>query len=88
MHPDYNTIVADAVFHSFLRQSGNSLFIGTHWVIYKQLLCGFGLGNICYFVGIRSKNYASEVSKDITLSVILGTLFVLLTHFVFALLEF
>ena len=88
MHPKYNVIVADTIFHSFLRSGNSYWFIGTNWVFYKQLTCGFGLGNICYFVGIRPKNYARDISRDITLAIILGSVLVLLTHLAFALAEF
>jgi ABC-type multidrug transport system ATPase subunit len=88
MHPQHNAVFADAIFHGFLRQGNSWAFQGTHWVIYKQLVCGFGLANICYAIGMRAKSSTQEISRDITGAVIWGTLFVLLTHLVFALLEF
>jgi ABC-type multidrug transport system ATPase subunit len=88
MHPQYNAVLADAIFHSFLREGGMTFFKGTHWVMAKELVCGLGLANICYWMGLRSKSSTRDISKDITLAVIWGTLFVLLTHLVFALLEF
>lgn len=88
MHPQHNAIFADAIFHSFLRQGGELFFKGSSWVICKALVCGFGIGNICYLIGMRPKSSTRDISRDITLSVIWGTLFVLMTHLVFALLEF
>jgi ABC-type transporter Mla maintaining outer membrane lipid asymmetry permease subunit MlaE len=88
MAPEVNAIMADAIFHKRLRQGGSFFLIGTHWLIYKQLTCGFGLANIIYFIGIRPKSSTRDISRDITLAVIWGTLFVLFVHLVFALLEF
>lgn len=88
MHPQHNAVFVDAIFHGFLRHGDSAMFQGTQWVIYKQLVCGFGLANICYAIGMRAKASTQEISRDITSAVIWGTIFVLMTHLVFALLEF
>lgn len=88
MHPQHNLIFADAIFHSFIAQGGELFFKGTGWVVAKQLVCGLGLANICYAIGIGPKASPQHISRDITRAVIWGTLFVLLAHLVFALLEF
>ena len=88
MHPDYNIIQADAIFHGLLREIDSVFFRGTDWILSKSLVCGFGIANICYLVGSKPKSSARDISHDITLTVILSTLFVMLTHLIFALLEF
>lgn len=88
MDPNVSAVYADVVFHKKLRIGGAYFYRGTGWVIYKQLVCGFGIANICYYIGIRPKSSTRDISNDITRAIIWGTLFVLLTHLVFALLEF
>jgi ABC-type transporter Mla maintaining outer membrane lipid asymmetry ATPase subunit MlaF/ABC-type transporter Mla maintaining outer membrane lipid asymmetry permease subunit MlaE len=82
--PDY----WDGNFHRDLRIPGEILYRGTAWLAAKICLCGLGVGSIAYHIGIRPKSSGVEVSRGITTTIILATLFVLLVHFVFAFLEF
>ena len=52
----------------------------------KESACGIGTG-VIGFTGLGSKQSASDVSNAIT-STVLDPLYVLLVHFVIALLEF
>ena len=61
---------------------------GWGWVLLKNLLCGFGTAAIAYHCGITAKQSASDVSHSITSTVLWATLYVLVIHFVVALLEF
>ncbi len=61
---------------------------GWGWVLLKNLLCGFGTAVIAYHRGITAKQSASDVSHCITSTVLWATLYVLIVHFVVALLEF
>jgi ABC-type multidrug transport system ATPase subunit/ABC-type transporter Mla maintaining outer membrane lipid asymmetry permease subunit MlaE len=82
--PDY----WDGNFHRDLRIPGEVLYRGTAWLAAKLCLSGLGVGSIAYHVGIRQKSSGVEVSRGITTTIILATLFVLLVHFAFAFLEF
>ncbi len=62
--------------------------IGWRWVMLKNLTCGVGTGTIGYYLGVAPKHSASDVSKAITSTVLWTTLFVLIVHFVVALMEF
>ena len=62
--------------------------IGWRWVLAKNLVCGVGTGAIGYYLGISRKQSATDVSRAITSTVLWTTLFVLVVHFVVALLEF
>lgn len=61
---------------------------GWGWVLLKNMLCGFGTAAIAYHRGITTKQSASDVSHSITSTVLWATLYVLIVHFVVALLEF
>ncbi|GAB5516959.1 ABC transporter permease [Rhodopirellula baltica] len=61
---------------------------GWDWVLAKNLLCGFGTAAIGYHQGITPKHSAGDVSHCITATVLWTTLYVLVVHFVVALLEF
>lgn len=61
---------------------------GWGWVMLKNLLCGIGTAAIAYHQGITPKQSAGDVSAAITSTVLWTTLYVLIVHFVIALLEF
>ncbi|MFG0288389.1 MAG: ABC transporter permease, partial [Rhodopirellula sp. JB044] len=61
---------------------------GWGWVVLKNTLCGFGTAGIAYHQGITPKQSANDVSHSITATVLWATLYVLVVHFVIALLEF
>ena len=57
-------------------------------MLLKVELCALGTGAIAYFLGARQKMAASDVSKAVTRTIILASLFVLGVHFGMAFLEF
>lgn len=61
---------------------------GWHWVLLKNGACALGTAVIAYYQGIAPKDSAADVSRAITVTVLWATLFVLVVHFVVALLEF
>ncbi|MCC9644755.1 ABC transporter permease [Rhodopirellula sp. JC740] len=67
---------------------GLTTWKGWDWVLAKNLLCGFGTAAIGYHQGITPKHSASDVSHCITTTVLWTTLYVLVVHFIIALLEF
>ena len=71
-----------------LQADGSFWPIGWKWVLLKNLTCGVGTGVIGYYLGIRPKDSASDVSRAITSTVLWTTLYVLIVHFVVALWEF
>lgn len=72
-----NLTVTDSVFPS-----------GIGWVTLKNTLCGVGTAAIGYYRGLSPKHSANDVSSAITSTVLWTTLYVLVVHFVVALLEF
>ncbi|MEM6979469.1 MAG: ABC transporter permease [Planctomycetota bacterium] len=60
---------------------------GFGYVLSKNLICGIGSAAISYYQGITTKHSASEVSHSITATVLWSTLFVLMVHFLIALIE-
>ncbi len=71
-----------------LQQEGTWAFVGSQWVLLKNILCGIGTATIGYYRGLSPKNSASDVSHAITSTVLWATLYVLVVHFAVALLEF
>ncbi|TWU49596.1 ABC transporter permease [Rubripirellula reticaptiva] len=61
---------------------------GWGWVAIKNLACGIGTGAIGYYRGASPKFSAGDVSDAITSTVLWTTLYVLLVHFIVALMEF
>lgn len=58
------------------------------WVQAKNLLCALGIATISYYRGLTPKRSAGDVSRSITSTVLWTTLFVLVVHFLVALVEF
>ncbi|WP_342190293.1 ABC transporter permease [Stieleria varia] len=61
---------------------------GWEWVLLKNITCGVGTAVIGYHQGVSLKQSASDVSHSITSTVLWTTLYVLIVHFLIALLEF
>ncbi|NND96341.1 MAG: ATP-binding cassette domain-containing protein, partial [Pirellulaceae bacterium] len=87
-HQDVGPYFWQQHFYRNLEQSQSPMFIGWGWVMLKNLLCGVGTAAIGYYRGISPKHSASDVSHAITSTVLWTTLYVLVVHFVVALLEF
>ena len=58
------------------------------WVQAKNLFCALGIATISYYRGLTPKRSAGDVSRSITSTVLWTTLYVLVVHFVVALVEF
>ncbi len=71
-----------------LRVDDSLLLSGWKWVTLKNVLCGVGTAAIGYYRGIATKKSASDVSNAITSTVLWTTLYVLVVHFIVALIEF
>lgn len=87
-HSDIGPYFWEQHFFRNIRTDDSSWPIGWRWVIAKNLTCGVGTGVIGYYLGIAPKHSAADVSGGITSTVLWTTLFVLVVHFVVALLEF
>jgi ABC-type multidrug transport system ATPase subunit len=61
---------------------------GWSWVLLKNVACGVGTAAIGYYRGLLPKHSASDVSSAITSTVLWTTLYVLVVHFLVALVEF
>ena len=61
---------------------------GWSWVLLKNIACGVGTAAISYYRGLSPKHSASDVSSAITTTVLWTTLYVLVVHFIVALIEF
>jgi len=85
-HPDVPSFYWQQ--HFFRNLVGEDASVGALWVLAKNLLCGVGTAVIGYHQGLRPKQSAGDVSQAITSTVLWTTLFVLLVHFVIALIEF
>ena len=74
--------------HFFRNMDGGSELAGWQWVSIKNVLCAVGIATIAYYRGMTPKESATDVSNSITTTVLWTTLYVLVVHFVIALLEF
>ena len=75
-------------FHRGLFEPASLFYRGSHWLIAKLLCSGFGIALISYFLGRRPKYSSSDVSRSVTKTILLATLYVLIVHFIFSLFEF
>jgi len=87
-HPDIGPFFWDQHFYRNLVTAGGGWPEGWGWVMLKNLACGIGTAAIGYYRGLSPKQSASDVSDAITSTVLWTTLFVLLVHFIVALIEF
>lgn len=87
-HPEIGPYFWDQHFYRNLNDPGGGWPLGWRWVMLKNLICGVGTGVIGYYRGLTPKQSASDVSRAITSTVLWTTLFVLVVHFVVALIEF
>ncbi|MEZ6133071.1 MAG: ABC transporter permease [Planctomycetaceae bacterium] len=87
-HADQGIAFWDAHFHKELRLPGSLFYKGTGWLIGKLLTCAVGIAMISWKCGSAPKQSAAEISTGVTRTILWSTLFTLVTHFVFSLLEF
>jgi ABC-type transporter Mla maintaining outer membrane lipid asymmetry permease subunit MlaE len=87
-HPDQTYFFWDQNFHRSLRTAGETLWVGSWWLLLKVELCAFGIAAIAYFQGAREKLAAQDVSQSVTRTIIAASLYVLVVHFALAFLEF
>lgn len=78
----------DAHFHRELRLPDSLWYKGTGWLIAKLLTCAVGIALISWTSGAAEKQSAPDISRGVTRTILWGTLFTLLVHFVFSFLEF
>lgn len=86
MHPQIGPYFWEQHFYRHL--NGATWPLGWQWVLLKNVTCGVGTAAIGYYRGIAPKGSASDVSHAITSTVLWTTLYVLVIHFVVALIEF
>lgn len=87
-HPELGPYFWQQHFYRNLDDGSDWFFRGFGWVMTKALVCGVGIAAISYYRGYRPKGSAGEVSEAITATVLWSTLYVLVVHFVIALIEF
>ena len=87
-HPNIGPYFWEQHFFRNLESSDRSWRVGWGWVLLKNITCGVGTAAIGYYRGIAPKHSASDVSNAITSTVLWTTLYVLVVHFVVALIEF
>jgi ABC-type multidrug transport system ATPase subunit/ABC-type transporter Mla maintaining outer membrane lipid asymmetry permease subunit MlaE len=88
MHPELGPHFWQVHFHHILADTGSWFYKGSGWLLAKILCCSAGMGLIAYLVGMTPKRSSRAVSAGITLNILLSTIFVLLVHLAFALVEF
>jgi ABC-type transporter Mla maintaining outer membrane lipid asymmetry permease subunit MlaE len=87
-HPEQGPWFWQLHFHRELAVPDSLFYRGTAWLMAKTTLCAAGIALIAYNQGTRPKDSSRAVSRGVTSTILWSTLFVLLTHFVFAFLEF
>ncbi len=87
-HAEEGIAFWDAHFHKELRLPATMFYKGTGWLIAKLLTCAVGIALISWKCGASPKQSAPDISKGVTQTILWSTLFTLMTHFVFSLLEF
>ncbi|MCO8123182.1 ABC transporter permease [Stieleria sp. TO1_6] len=87
-YPDVGPYFWQQHFSRNLVSASGWMYAGWKWVAVKNVLCGLGTATIAYYQGLAPKHSASDVSRSITSTVLWTTLFVLVVHFIIALLEF
>lgn len=87
-HPEPGIAFWDAHFHQYLIPSQGFLYKGSDWLLAKLLMCGTGIAMISWRCGISPKQSGPDISRGVTRTILWSTLFTLVVHFVFSLLEF
>ena len=87
-YPDRGPDFWHLYFHRGLLVTGQNFYRGTGWLLAKLLCSGFGVALISYFMGRKPKFSSSDVSRAITTTILLATLYVLTVHFIFSFFEY
>jgi ABC-type transporter Mla maintaining outer membrane lipid asymmetry ATPase subunit MlaF/ABC-type transporter Mla maintaining outer membrane lipid asymmetry permease subunit MlaE len=87
-HPTIGPYFWEQHFYRNLEVTGLGWPLGWGWVLLKNIACGVGTAAIGYYRGVSPKHSASDVSSAITSTVLWTTLYVLVVHFIVALIEF
>lgn len=87
-HPDPGIAFWDSHFHQYLIPPQGFFYKGSDWLIAKLLTCGAGIAMISWRCGISPKQSGPEISRGVTQTILWSTLFALMVHFLFSLLEF
>lgn len=87
-HPERGPEFWGHHFFENLRQVGSMWYLGAGWLWGKLAVSGLGIGAIAYFQGLKPKGSPADVSRSVTSTILWATLYVLVVHFVFSLVEF
>ena len=87
-HPERGPDFWDNNFHLRLAMIDQFTYFGFSWLFAKITVSGLGIAAIAYFRGRTPKLSPSDVSRSVTSTILWGTLYVLVVHYVFALFEF
>ncbi|MBY0588426.1 ABC transporter permease [bacterium] len=88
IRPEWGPTFWDRYFADAFWPAHQSTPSGLGWWFAKVTLCGLGAGQIAYAVGRQPKRSSEDISRSITRTVLLATIWVLLVHFGFAFVEF
>lgn len=88
IRPEWGPVFWGRYFSEAFWPAGDLLPGGLGWWLGKVVLCGLGTGKIAYLLGSGPKRSSEDVSRSITRTVLVGTVWVLVVHFVFAFFEF
>ena len=87
-HAEYGVAFWDSHFHKELQHPVSFFYKGTDWLMAKLLCCAVGIAMISWRCGSTPKESGTAISRGITQTILWSTLFTLMVHFVFSLLEF
>jgi ABC-type transporter Mla maintaining outer membrane lipid asymmetry ATPase subunit MlaF/ABC-type transporter Mla maintaining outer membrane lipid asymmetry permease subunit MlaE len=87
-HPDRGFPFWDRAFHRALVNEDFLLQWGWKWVLAKTEACAYGIAATAWFVGAREKSAPEDVSRGVTRTVIVASLWTLFVHFLFSFFEY
>lgn len=87
-HPERGPDFWEYFFHQRLWTPQSLWFRGAGWMLAKTAVSGLGIGAVAWHFGVQPKFSSSDVSRSVTRTILWATLFVLATHFLFAMYEF
>jgi ABC-type transporter Mla maintaining outer membrane lipid asymmetry permease subunit MlaE len=75
-------------FHRGLIVPGQFTYVGTQWLLAKLLCSGMGIAATAYVLGRQPKYSSADVSRCITTTILVATIYVLVVHFIFSFYEY
>jgi ABC-type lipoprotein export system ATPase subunit/ABC-type transporter Mla maintaining outer membrane lipid asymmetry permease subunit MlaE len=88
IRPEWGPTFWERYFFEAFWPVGQTYPLAWGWWLSKVVLCGWGSSQIAYGIGSLPKRSSEEVSRSITRTVLLATLWVLVVHFAYAFVEF